>query len=103
MRDRKTGRTGDIKGILGTVINKIQTKNRGVKKDILAIWNNLTGDNTSRHAKPLMIKKKVLIVEVDSSAWLYELSLKKTILLREMQNKIGADKIHDIRFRMGEM
>jgi predicted nucleic acid-binding Zn ribbon protein len=103
MRDKKNGRTGDIKGILGNVINKIQTKNRGVKKDILTIWNSLAGDNVNRHARPLILKKKVLIVEVDSSSWLYELSLKKSILLQEMQKKTGADKIQDIRFRMGEL
>ena len=55
------------------------------------------------HTKPAAIKKNVLTVEVDSSTWIYFLSMKKKGILESMKKTLGKGKIEDIRFRIGEI
>lgn len=57
--------------------------------------------NELRHIKFNYFKKGVLGVSVDSSAWLYKLSLSKEDLLATLSKKLST--IKDIRFRIGEV
>ena len=52
------------------------------------------------HIKVNYFKGGVLNVSVDSSAWLYSLSLKKEAILESL--KENHDSLKDIRFRIGE-
>jgi len=51
------------------------------------------------HIKFNYFKKGVLCVEVDSSAWLYQLNLKKEGLMGKLRRYLGGLK--DIRLRLG--
>ena len=91
-----------IKDILGKVVKKLEAKKRGNKGEILKSWGDITGDIAS-HARPVIIKQQVLTVEVDSSAWLYALNLKKRKILEDIKKAVGEEKIKDIRFKIGEV
>ena len=66
-------------------------------------WQDAIDRDAAMHTKPVAIKKNILTIEVDSSAWLYVLNLKKKSILASMQKQAGKDKIEDIRFRIGEI
>lgn len=53
------------------------------------------------HIKFNYFKKGVLEIKVDSSGWLYSLTLKKDTLLESLRS-LSAD-IKNIRFRMGSI
>ena len=53
-----------------------------------------------RHIKFNYFKKGVLNIAVDSSGWLYQLSLKKDVLLAGLRRDLKD--IKDIRFRLGQ-
>lgn len=54
-----------------------------------------------KHIKFNYFKKGVLGISVDSSSWLYQLSLKKATLLEELQKSSG-NEIRDLRLRLGD-
>ncbi|MFA5156495.1 MAG: DciA family protein [Candidatus Omnitrophota bacterium] len=54
-----------------------------------------------KHIKLHYFKKGILGIKVDSSSWLYQLSLEKEGLLKELQQ--GLAEIKDIRFSLGEI
>ncbi|HLD82715.1 MAG TPA: DciA family protein [Candidatus Omnitrophota bacterium] len=53
------------------------------------------------HIKFNYLRKGILTVNVDSSSWLYHLSLRKDDLLSRLRQKDKA--IKEIRFRIGEV
>jgi len=53
------------------------------------------------HARLNYFKKGTLSIKVDSSGWLYHLSLQKEQLLASLRKKSAA--IKDIRFCMGDL
>ena len=100
---RKTKRPEDIKGIVSKVIGKIEKQGPGKKEKILNAWKKSAGEKAASHSRPVGIRRKVLTVEIDSSTWLYELSLKKKHILRDIKKELGQGNMEDIRFRMGDV
>ena len=100
---KKEQQVEGIKGILNKVIGAIEKQTRGKKEKILNVWQGIVGKDASNHSRPVSIKRDVLTVEVDNSAWLYSLNLKKKSILEDINSRLGEEKIEDIRFRMGEI
>ena len=98
---KKRNKPEDIGGIINQVIKKLDTKTHGAREEIVAAWHKAIEPGAIAHTKPAAIKKNILTIEVDSSTWLYMLSLKKKNTLAKMQKTLGKEKIEDIRFRMG--
>jgi len=92
-----------IDGVIKSLIEKLDKEARPTSEDIEAIWKDVAGDKAARHAKPVSLRKKRLIVNIDGSSWLYELTLKKESLLSALKNKLGEDKIKELQFRIGEL
>ncbi len=92
-----------INNILCNVIRRIEKQGPGKKEKILNAWQGIAGEPASCHSRPVSIKRKILTVEVDSSTWLYALSLKKKGLLTGINRELGQHEIEDIRFRMGDI
>jgi hypothetical protein len=65
-----------------------------------ALLKKLLTKKELEHIKFNYFKKGMLSVNVDSSAWLYSLTLKKEELLGAL--KKNSPNIKDIRFRIGE-
>ncbi|MCK5849465.1 MAG: DUF721 domain-containing protein [Kiritimatiellae bacterium] len=64
-------------------------------------WTSLVGDAVAKHTKPGRMQGKHLIVFVDSSVWLGELSRygsKK--LLSNLQERFGKNKIGSVGFQI---
>lgn len=87
-----------VKRVLGRVANK-----RGApKKDLIGVILKKTLTKREwEHIKFNYFSKGVLSLTVDSSVWLYQLSLKKEGLLLRLNQKYNSD-IKDIRFSLGE-
>lgn len=90
-----------IKNIVEDIIKKIEPEKIFKTEVLNSSWAKAIGEDNIRHAKPVEVKNKVLIVHVDSSGWLHKLTMEKTRLLTRLRNDLGEDIIKDIRLRIG--
>jgi len=103
MSTKKGKKPEEIGLIISQVIKKLDTKTHGSIEEVVQAWQNAIEAKAISHTKPVAIKKNILTIEVDSSTWLYFLSLKKKNILKSMEKALGKGKIEDIRFRIGEI
>ena len=103
MTRKKGTKPEGIGGVITQVIKKLDAKTHGQREDVVKAWQDAIEKDAGSHTKPVAIKNNILTIEVDSSAWLYILSLKKKSILASMQKTAGKEKIEDIRFRIGEI
>ena len=63
------------------------------------IWRRVTGKNIERCTRPVAFKKGILFVEVEDSAWLYQLTLLKDKIISDFNTISGDMRINNIIFR----
>jgi len=91
---------------LGNTLREVMGKLKAQRKlaprhDPERLLKKILSRQELRHAKMNYLKKGVLNIKVDSSSWLYHLSLQKEELLRKLRSH--TQTIQDIRFHLGEM
>ena len=96
---RKVSPIGDV---VRSVVSRLAAQKSIGKEAVDASWKESVGEEGFKHSRPVAVRQKVLTVRVDSSAWLEELALKKRRILKAMKQRIGRDKLTEIRFRIGE-
>ncbi len=100
---RRSKKPEGIQKILHNLIGSIEKKDSKKKEKILKVWQKTAGEKAYSHTRPVSIRRKTLIIEIDSSTWLYALNLKKRDLLKEIKKELQEYKIEDIRFRVGDI
>ena len=90
----------DIKDIIKTVVGKISSQRASGQKDIVSVWENILKKKERTHAKISGLKEGQLMVNIDSSAWLYQFNIKKKKILEEIQKEIP--EVQKIYFRIGK-
>ena len=94
---------GPLGGVVKNIISDIGKRGTLTEEEMLAAWEAVAGRRAAKHARPASLKKSKLVVNVDGSSWLYELTLKKKEILRRLGEELGNKKVSDIRFRIGEV
>ena len=92
-----------LEGVLKDIVSGIDGRGRLNEEDITKIWERVVGEKASSHTRPVSFNKAGLVVNVDGSAWLYELTLEKQKILKKLEEYLKGKKIKDIRFRIGEI
>lgn len=100
---RAKSKEKSIENILKDVIGNLSGKGRVSEEEIGGAWGKAAGTKAAAHTKPVLLKKSVLTVNVDSSGWLYELTIKKKELLGKLDGKIRGKQLKGLRFRIGEI
>ena len=100
MATRKEKAIGDV---LKETLKKLISPSRPSEEGVAVLWGVAAGCDAGKHSKPIGIKKSELIVNVDSSSWLYEMTLRKKAILKGLEGKFGKKVIKNIRFRIGEI
>ena len=97
----------DMPRPLGDVLKKVVRnlgKKRLAEEELVKAWQGAAGKRAAAHTRLVGLRKTKLIVNVDSSAWLYDLTLKKRAILKKVQEKAAAGgKIKDMRLRIGDI
>jgi len=60
-------------------------------------WPETVGPSLARRTRAVEYRDGTLVVEVDGSAWMHEMSLLKRELMQRLNARLGADVIHDVR------
>ena len=80
----------------------MQEKTRPSQEEIGGIWERLVGQEAAQHSWPRRLTGKRVVVEVENSGWMYTLNLKKQLLLRGLIEQLGAARVEELSFRIGE-
>lgn len=99
MKKEKTSPLGDI---LKKVVS-ILGKKKLTEEMLEEAWVKAAGDDAAKHTKCAGLRRAVLIVNVDVSSWLYELTTKKRDILEKMRGSLEGKKIKEIRLRIGDI
>jgi predicted nucleic acid-binding Zn ribbon protein len=90
---------------LGTVVGKtmkgLGLNDRFNEEMVFDAWNEMVDGFIAANARPVSLERRVLAIQVLHSTVHYELERMKGQILRRMQERFGADKIREIRFRLG--
>ena len=86
--------------VLNSVMTGIQMpRDIELKGNVFLAWDEAAGD-AAAHTNPFRFRGSTLIVEVDTPAWLTELSMRKTDLLNRLERAVGERVVEDIRFEV---
>jgi predicted nucleic acid-binding Zn ribbon protein len=90
-----------IKDVLHSVFRDLEKKQQGVdfEKASLA-WEKAVGPKAAAHTKIVYLTKEKIRVNVNNSAWLFELNLKKGQIQKTIKKSLNID---DVRFRLGDI
>lgn len=91
-----------LEGVLKDIIKAMGGKGRLSEEEVISAWKGAVGESAAKHSRPASFKKSILIVNVNESSWLYELTLKKKDILKKLEGIPKGKKIKDIRFRIGD-
>jgi predicted nucleic acid-binding Zn ribbon protein len=98
----KRGAAAPISDIVKSVFESMERARTLTREDVEERWKELSGD-AARHTRPAALRKTVLTVFVDSSAWMHQMSIRKRNLLKQLKRSFGKDKISGIHFKIGEI
>jgi hypothetical protein len=91
-----------IKDTIAQFMQRLQSKKETASKDNPEIvLKKLLSKKELKHIKINYFKKGTIGISVDSSTWLYYLSLQKERLLEELHK--ASPLIKDIRFKIGDI
>jgi len=94
-----------IKGIVEGLLEDWKKK-KIFKKDIIErAWKKAAGKKALKHTRVSSFRSGRLIIEVDESGWIYELTIKKKEILDSLNKKLAAEDIaiSEIQFRIGTL
>ena len=91
----------DIKDIVYKVIGDMAEKNPDVHNKTERIWQNLLNKQEIKHTKLIGINNGTLAVYVDSPAWLYQMRIRQTKILKQLKEEVPD--IKRIRFKIGKV
>ena len=91
-----------IKDTIESVIKDLMVKKSGACDDNPEAWlRKVLTKKELGHIKLQYFRKGILGLSVDSSSWMYSLSLKKEILLNKLK-KCSQD-VKEVRFSIGDL
>jgi len=88
-----------IKDVVMKVVGGIASKKPDQHDKIERIWQNLLTKQELKHTKLLGVNKKTLSICIDSPAWMHQMRLRRTKILKQLKEDIP--EIEDIRFKIG--
>lgn len=92
-----------IKGIVEGVLGNWK-KEKVFKKDIIdREWRNVAGKKAVKHTRVSSLKSGRLIIEVNESGWIYQLTLKKREIIDKLKKALKGEDIDitEVQFRIG--
>ena len=100
--NNKGKKVESLGSIMGSLLKDLGLEERVKVGRLFSLWDEIVGEQVARHARPVEYRRGILVVSVDSSTWLAELSqYMKPEILKKLRSRAGSLVIKDIKFRMG--
>lgn len=89
-----------ISEVLSPLMVQLTEAKRPTADEVGRLWRRLVGTQAAQHSHPTSLRRGELLVAVDTSAWLWHLSLRRPKLLSGFHAAWGPDSIATIRLRI---
>ena len=86
-----------VKNVMGNMTKESSLKHEKIER----LWQNVVNPQELKHTRFVGIKEGKIFVNVDSSAWLYQMNIKKNRILERLKEEIS--EIKEIRFTLGKI
>lgn len=68
------------------------------REDLVRTWDDVAGEETARHTRPVALDAGMLTVQADSTAWAKQLQLMRAHILSEIVRRFPEAGVDSIRF-----
>ena len=92
-----------IRNILDDVLKTYRSKPDFSLKEVWGLWDDAVGKIIAQNARPAGFKGKLLIVHVNSSAWIHQLQFLKNDIMTKLNAALGKPLIEEIKFKIGPL
>lgn len=89
-----------IGDVLSPLMAQLAAVKRPTVEEIERVWRRLVGVKAARHSYPTSLRHGELLVAVDTSAWLWNLSFQRARLVEGFRATWGQDLVTTIRLRI---
>lgn len=89
-----------VNEILSPLITQLTVAKRPSAEEVAQVWRRLVGPQAAKHSQPTSLRRGELLVAVDTSAWLWNLSLQRQRLVEGLQMAWGGEAVTIIRLRI---
>lgn len=92
-----------LEDLVKSVLGNFTGKGKLTEEEIRAAWSRVVGEKAAKHSRPRSFAGSRLIVQVDDSSWLYELTTQKKYILNNLAAELKGKKLKEITFRIGDL
>ncbi len=101
MKRAKTA-SASLGEVLPGLLRKLQAEGRPSLEEVAEVWKRLVGEEAARSSWPKRLNRQRLVVEVENSGWMHDLRMKKTRIQEGLIEFMGAGRVKELSFRIGE-
>ncbi len=91
-----------VSNVLGGFLERSGLREPLMRVEALEEWEQKVGEAIARVTRAKSVRNRAVVVEVRSSAWLMELNLMKSDILRRLNEGREEGRIEDIVFVLSE-
>lgn len=100
---KKKSGPSPIGELLKDFLKTAMPKNLNEEVRVFGAWPSAVGLDVSRQAQPKAFKNGILFVETKHPIWTTELTSKRHLILRRMNESLGKEMVKDIYFRQARL
>ena len=104
MREDPGWRARDAKGLgdaIRAILKRVDLPSRGWLEQLTRDWAKIAGPEVATHTRPARMERDALVVFVDSSVWIDELSRRgRHILLQNILRQPNTRAVKRLMFRL---
>jgi predicted nucleic acid-binding Zn ribbon protein len=92
-----------ISDILNSALGKYRPAMDTQMTRIWDVWDNAVGKPIAMNAKPDSFREGILIVNVSSSAWVYQLKFLEKEMIHRINRQLDTPMIKKLKFKIGKI
>ena len=90
-----------VADLVPEALNRLRMRSSFTEEEICAAWGEIVGPVLAPHTRPSGLRRGVLLVSVVQPTVHYTIQGMKQLLLERLQERFGATRVQDLRFRLG--
>ena len=92
-----------LEDLVKNIIGNFGGRDKLTEEEIRSAWSLVVGKRAAGHSRPRSFAGSRLIVHVDDSSWLYELTTRKKYILNNLSSELKGKRLKEITFRIGDL
>ncbi len=85
------------------VLQSVDLEGIWKQMSIARLWKEVVGPIISRRTKPESLRKGQLQVRVSDPVWLHQLSMMKSRIISQLNERMGEELVKEIHLRIGKV